>query len=94
MIPGRKWQVPLSYGIAAIVIVLAVSLFSPVVRAGGGQKGGAELWANNCRQCHNYRPPSSYSSDQWDIAVSHMRFRCGLTANEARKIVEFLKNAN
>jgi len=60
----------------------------------GKKKGGAQLWAENCGRCHNLRPPTMYSQDQWEVAVNHMRIRAELTANEARKIAEFLKSAN
>ncbi len=79
---------------ASLVIVLFCFIPTRTIYAGGREKGGAELWAANCRQCHTLRSPSSYSSDQWEIAVNHMRFRCGLTAKETRKIAEFLKNAD
>lgn len=66
--------------------------------SGGGQslpeRGGAQLWALNCRRCHNARPPTAFSDDQWEVIVNHMRIRAGLTAVEARKITEFLKAAN
>ena len=55
--------------------------------------GGAELWAHNCRRCHNLRPPNSLSADQWEVVVNHMRVRAGLSASDARKIAEFLKTA-
>jgi hypothetical protein len=58
------------------------------------KKGGAQLWAENCRRCHNLRAPTSYSADQWEVAVNHMRIRAGLTAEEARMITEFLKAAH
>ena len=90
----RKWKLALVVAFAATGLVLLSSTFQSVASADGNEKGGAELWANNCRQCHNYRRPSSYSSDQWEIAVTHMRYRCGLTAKEARKVIEFLKNAH
>jgi len=86
-----KWQVLMAVW---VVMIVSVIFFGPVVNAGCGDKCGAELWSNNCRHCHNYRPPSSLSSDQWEVALTHMRFRCSLTAKEARKIVEFLKNAH
>ena len=57
-------------------------------------KGGAELWAQNCRRCHNARPAGALSADQWEAAVNHMRVRGGLTADESRTIIAFLKNAN
>ena len=57
-------------------------------------KGGAQLWAENCSRCHNVRSPSSFSDEQWDVAVMHMRLRAPLTAQEHRSIVEFLKSSN
>ena len=55
---------------------------------------GAQLWAQNCGHCHNVRSPGSYSDVQWDVAMLHMRVRANLTAEEHRKILEFLKSAN
>jgi len=58
------------------------------------QPSGAQLWANNCASCHNFRDPSSYSDKQWEIAGLHMRTRANLTGGDYRKILEFLKNSN
>ncbi len=58
------------------------------------EQGGAELWARSCRRCHNLRPATSYSADQWEVVTNHMRIRAGLSAKDARKIEEFLKAAN
>ena len=55
---------------------------------------GVQLWAQNCGHCHNVRSPGSYSDAQWDVAMLHMRVRANLTAEEHRKILEFLKSAN
>lgn len=57
-------------------------------------KGGAQLWAENCRRCHALRPPTAFSDDEWEVIVNHMRTRAHLTADESRKITEFLKAAN
>jgi cytochrome c5 len=57
-------------------------------------KGGAQLWAENCVRCHNNRSPSTYSDAEWDVAMHHMRIRANLTAEEHRKILQFLKSAN
>lgn len=57
-------------------------------------KGGAQLWTENCIRCHNIRSPSIYSDAEWDVAMHHMRTRANLTAEEHRKILEFLKSAN
>ncbi len=55
------------------------------------EKGGAQLWAENCVRCHNIRSPSSYSPAQWEVAMMHMRLRANLTPEEHKKILEFLK---
>lgn len=57
-------------------------------------KGGSQLWAENCARCHNVRSPSAYSDPEWEVAMHHMRIRANLTAEEQRKILEFLKSAN
>ena len=57
-------------------------------------KGGAQLWSENCNRCHNSRAPDSYSDDQWQVTVHHMRLIAGLTGEQQRKITEFLKSAN
>ena len=58
------------------------------------EKGGAELWAENCVRCHNIRSPSSYSPMQWEVATMHMRVRANLTPEEHKKILEFLKSGS
>ena len=57
-------------------------------------KGGAQLWAENCIRCHNIRSPSAYSDAEWEVVMHHMRILASLTAEEHRKILEFLKSAN
>lgn len=56
--------------------------------------GGAQLWAQNCNRCHNYRAPASLSDQQWKIVLHHMRVRANLTAREHRAILQFLQAAN
>jgi hypothetical protein len=60
----------------------------------GSEKGGAQLWSENCMRCHNIRNPGSYSDTQWEVSMHHMRVKACLTAEEHRKILEFLKSAN
>lgn len=57
-------------------------------------KGGAQLWAENCARCHNIRSPSTYSDAEWEVSMHHMRIRANLTAEEHKKVLEFLKSAN
>ena len=53
-----------------------------------------KMWAQQCGQCHNLRPPSEYSDAQWAVVVFHMRVRVPLTGEEQQKILEFLKASN
>ena len=57
-------------------------------------KGRAELWTDNCARCHNLRSPDSYSDDQWEVIMHHMRLKANLTEEECRLILEFLKEGN
>ena len=57
-------------------------------------KGGAQMWAENCMRCHNYRRPRERTDREWDVIVLHMRVRANLTADEHRQILRFLKSAN
>lgn len=57
-------------------------------------KPGAQLWAESCNRCHNYRSPGSYSDAQWSVAMHHMRIRANLTAEEEKEILAFLKSSN
>src|SRR6266566_2525132 len=65
---------------------MLANLFGPVP-----EKGGAQLWAENCTRCHYAPPPDRYSDAQWDVVVQHMRMRANLTGAEARQIAAFLK---
>lgn len=56
--------------------------------------GGAQLWADNCMRCHNLRPPTQFSNNEWQIIVHHMRVRANLTGEEERDILTFIKSAN
>ncbi len=58
------------------------------------EKGAAQLWSENCMRCHNLRVQSSYSDAQWQVAMHHMRVRGDLTAEEHRRILEYLQASN
>lgn len=57
-------------------------------------KTGAQLWSENCNRCHNTRQPDEFSDAEWEVVTHHMRDRANLTAEEHRKILEFLKSSN
>lgn len=58
------------------------------------KKGGAQLWSESCMRCHNARSPSWYSDADWEVTMQHMRVRANLTAEEQKKILEFLQSGN
>jgi mono/diheme cytochrome c family protein len=58
------------------------------------EKGGAQLWGENCVRCHNAPDPPSFGDVEWETIGMHMRIRANLTDSEVNKIVEFLKLAN
>jgi hypothetical protein len=55
---------------------------------------GAELWAETCNRCHNFRSPASQTDAHWNVIMMHMRVRANLTGAEARAILAYLKSAN
>lgn len=83
--------------ILALALACGCSHNSTSVSTGNAQtaavpeKGGAQLWSENCARCHNLRPPQSYSNAQWQVVVHHMRLRANLTGEEARSITAFLQ---
>jgi len=57
-------------------------------------KPGVQLWAENCGRCHNIRAQNSLSPSQWEVVMLHMRVRANLPADDARKILAFLKSGH
>lgn len=55
---------------------------------------GAKLWSETCASCHNMRDPKDLDDDAWEVVVAHMRLRAGLTGQDTRDILEFLKRSN
>lgn len=58
------------------------------------ERGGAQLWGDNCTRCHNSRTPTEFSDAQWEVIAHHMRVRANLTAYEHEKILQFLQSGN
>lgn len=55
---------------------------------------GAQLYAINCARCHKERYPTERTDAQWQTIILHMRVHANLPGASARKIVNYLKNAN
>lgn len=58
------------------------------------QKGGAQLWVDNCSRCHNYRSPTEFTPNQWNTIMLHMRFQGGLTCQEAKEVLDYLTQSS
>lgn len=52
---------------------------------------GAKLWPDYCGNCHNSRGPGERSGAEWETIVQHMRVRANLPGEDARAILEYLK---
>ena len=88
------------------VAVLALSTWTPLAaRAGGFDppqnpderstlfRRGAQLWPVYCNTCHNARPSSEFSPVEWNMIMMHMRTQANLPAEDARAVLEYLKES-
>ena len=78
------------FTIMVLVTVLSVSC---AVSKEVKDKEGSQLWSENCARCHNAPGASNYSDAHWEVIGQHMRMRAHITAEETKKIVEFLQSA-
>lgn len=77
-----------------VVTVAAIIVIQSCAASKITDRGGAQLWAENCQRCHYTPPTTLYTNDQWEVIGTHMRLRAVLTDDEADKIIEFIKSAN
>jgi len=82
--------------IFVLALPLAVGLFlaGSCMSSKVSMRSGAQLWGENCIRCHSTPSPAAYNNVDWATIGLHMRVRANLTAEETRKIVEFLQSAN
>ena len=52
---------------------------------------GAELYALHCNRCHPERYASERTEAQWQTILLHMRTRANLPAEQAKAILQFLR---
>jgi mono/diheme cytochrome c family protein len=86
-----------------IVLIVLAGFLAPGPRAAAGEEQtpeqrklvmeGAKLWPVYCAQCHNARPGSEFSPNQWDAILMHMKTQSNMPAKNIRAIKEFLKAA-
>jgi hypothetical protein len=89
-----KLKVKLIYIFASLLVISTVVMNACKVPEEIAMKSGAQLWGENCNRCHNAPDPSTYSDDQWEVIVEHMRQKALLTDTEMNKIKEFMRVAN
>ena len=80
--------------LAVITITITSVLVQSCVSTKLAERGGAQLWGENCVRCHSTPPPNAFSSEQWETIGMHMRVRAGLTSSEIKRITEFILSAN
>ncbi|RXP54799.1 cytochrome c [Lutibacter sp. HS1-25] len=57
-------------------------------------KSGVQLWGETCMRCHSTPSPADFNDTDWSTIEMHMRVRANLTADESKKIFDFIKSAN
>ena len=81
--------------ITTIIIAIAgIILYTSVNGCKANQEiadeSGAQLWAENCRRCHNAPDQYTHNPENWITVGMHMQSRALLTNRERDKILEFL----
>lgn len=77
------------------VAYLAIIFAHPTVALTKGKElSGSEVYVANCGKCHSERFPSERTDEEWRLIVSHMRVRAGLTAKEAKAVLQYLQENN
>lgn len=89
-----KIKVKHIYIFAALLMMTTAFMNACKVPEDIALKSGAQLWGENCNRCHNAPDPATYSDDQWDVIVEHMRQKALLTDTEIAKVRDFMKSAN
>lgn len=77
----------------AISICIAVGLLFVAV-VGAVELDGAKVFRDNCVKCHSERSPMEKTDAEWDVTITHMRTVAGMTADESRAVLKFLKDNN
>ena len=77
----------------ALILVVGVIIQS-CVSSKITDKGGSQLWTENCQRCHNSPSSSAFTNSQWDLVMAHMKTRATLTDDQYKKILEFLKTGD
>ena len=77
-------------GLAAALLAIGCA-GAPVQEQMAATEEGARVWRMTCARCHNLRPATEFSAEQWPIIVNHMRTRQDLTKSDAEAVAAFLQ---
>jgi hypothetical protein len=81
--------------LTVVILTITVVIFASTIGCKTPEtitgKTGEQLWTENCTRCHNAPDPRTFSDDQWDAGMEHMRQTALLTDKEVSKIRNFLK---
>jgi hypothetical protein len=55
---------------------------------------GAKIWPMVCGGCHNDRPVSEFSPEQWTLIMRHMQTRSLLPASDSKAVLIYLQSAH
>lgn len=91
----RRW---ISGGVALCIVLVmsacaggSIQDGAPGSRVATTAEDGAEIWRTTCYRCHNRRPATEFTSEEWAVLVDHMRTRANLTRVEADAVTAFLQ---
>lgn len=78
------------------IIVISVFCISLILAAAisAGNMDGAKVFRDNCVKCHSERSPMEKTDAEWTVVITHMRTLAGMTADESRAVLDFLKENN
>tara|TARA_R110001592_G_scaffold3113_1_gene17413 strand:+ start:9190 stop:9807 length:618 start_codon:yes stop_codon:yes gene_type:complete len=76
---------------ALLVVASQLSVALDYPEAGDFSQGG-KVWSENCSRCHNMRNPTDLRDGI--TSIFHMRVRAGLTGQETRDLLTFLRGVN
>jgi mono/diheme cytochrome c family protein len=88
--------------VAKMIVLAAVGILFSLGAAGAQTQAenmrlfmdGARLWPVYCSQCHNARPGSEFSPQQWNTIMMHMRTQSNMPAKDARAILQYLRGGH
>jgi len=96
-----KWVLSIVRFVFAICIGMALTYGSGSVVLADTQNvkpvkklDGEQLYAINCSRCHSERYPTERTDAQWKTILMHMQVRANLPPEQARKILEYMKDNN